>query len=219
MDISFVVCGIHSQLAYSARLGAPPGCGSRLEFTTRRFQALPRMTPPHGASAANPIGEPRDAGSTVPPMSDGHREFWRAQLASHLSGLFAATDPAALAEIEADAEWVSLAGGETLFRRGDPGDAAYIVISGRMRVVDDSARDRTLSEIGAGESLVRWRFSPVSGARPRPTPCAIRCWRGSPPRLSIAWWSGTRACCDGSPASWSSGWDGRARPQWARRPG
>ena len=56
-------------------------------------------------------------------------------------------------EIEADAEWVSLSGGETLFRRGDPGDAAYIVISGRLRVVDDAAGERALSEIGAGETL------------------------------------------------------------------
>ena len=86
-------------------------------------------------------------------MSDSQREFWRAQLASHLSGLFDPTDPAALAEIEADAEWVSLSGGETLFRRGDPGDAAYIVISGRLRVVDDAAGERALSEVGAGETL------------------------------------------------------------------
>jgi len=130
------------------------------------------MTPPHGASATDRIGEPRDAGSTAHAMSDSHREFWRAQLASHLSGLFAATDPAALAEIEADAEWVSLAGGETLFRRGDPGDAAYIVISGRMRVVDDSARDRTLSEIGAGETLGEMAL--LSGERRSATAYAVR---------------------------------------------
>src|SRR5215470_2579701 len=130
------------------------------------------MTPPHAASAADPIGEPRDAGSTAHAMSDSHREFWRAQLVSHLSGLFAATDPAALAEIEADAEWVSLAGGATLFRRGDPGDAAYIVISGRMRVVDDSARDRTLSEIGAGETLGEMAL--LSGESRSATAYAVR---------------------------------------------
>jgi len=130
------------------------------------------MTPPHAASAADPIGEPRDAGSTAHAMSDSHREFWRAQLVSHLSGLFAATDPAALAEIEADAEWVSLAGGATLFRRGEPGDAAYIVISGRMRVVDDSARDRTLSEIGAGETLGEMAL--LSGESRSATAYAVR---------------------------------------------
>src|SRR4249920_908550 len=107
-----------------------------------------------------------------PEMSDSHREFWRAQLASHLSGLFDPTDPAALAEIEADAEWVSLSGGETLFRRGDPGDAAYIVISGRLRVVDEAAGDRTLSEIGAGETLGEMAL--LSGERRSATVYAVR---------------------------------------------
>ena len=81
------------------------------------------------------------------------REFWHAQLASHLAALFDSADPAALAELQADAEWVSLRGGETLFRRGDPGNAAYIVISGRLRVIDDTAGERALNEIGAGETL------------------------------------------------------------------
>ena len=51
-------------------------------------------------------------------------EFWHAQLASHLSDLFDSADPAALAELEAEAGWVSLRSGEILFRRGDAGDAA-----------------------------------------------------------------------------------------------
>jgi predicted acylesterase/phospholipase RssA len=79
-----------------------------------------------------------------------HRTLWHAQLAEHLAGLFAAADPGVLAEIEANAEWISLAGGEILFRRGDPGDAAYIVISGRLRIVDGA---QTLNEVGAGETL------------------------------------------------------------------
>ena len=84
---------------------------------------------------------------------DVHRDFWNARLATHLSGLFAAADPAALAELEADLEWVSLRGGETLFRLGDPGDAAYIVVSGRLRAVDDSAGGRPLNDIGVGETV------------------------------------------------------------------
>jgi predicted acylesterase/phospholipase RssA len=72
------------------------------------------------------------------------------QLATHLAGLFDAADPGVLAEIEADAEWVSLEGGEVLFERGDEGDAAYIVISGRLRIVDGP---RALNEVGAGETL------------------------------------------------------------------
>jgi predicted acylesterase/phospholipase RssA/CRP-like cAMP-binding protein len=91
----------------------------------------------------------------VPP-SDAEtawREFWNAQLASHLAALFGSADPAALAELQADAEWVALRGGDTLFRRGDPGTAAYTVLSGRLRVIDDTAGERALNEIGAGEIL------------------------------------------------------------------
>jgi predicted acylesterase/phospholipase RssA/CRP-like cAMP-binding protein len=83
-------------------------------------------------------------------MNDLERDPWREQLASHLAALFDTADPAALTQIEADVEWVSLSGGETLFRRGEPGDAAYILISGRLRVVDDA---RTLNEVGAGETV------------------------------------------------------------------
>jgi len=94
--------------------------------------------------------------SNVEPVSEdaaeaAWREFWNAQLAAHLSGLFDSADPAALAELQADAEWVSLRGGEILFRRGDPGNAAYTVLCGRVRAIDDTAEERTLSDIGAGE--------------------------------------------------------------------
>jgi predicted acylesterase/phospholipase RssA/CRP-like cAMP-binding protein len=81
------------------------------------------------------------------------QEFWRSQLAAHLAGLLGAADAAALAELEAEASWVTLPSGELLFRRGDPGDAAYIVLSGRLRAVDDSAGERVLNEVGAGETL------------------------------------------------------------------
>lgn len=76
------------------------------------------------------------------------REFWDAQLASHLGALFRSADPAALAELQADAEWVALRAGETLFQRGDPGNAAYSVLSGRLRVLREGAS--ALNEIGAG---------------------------------------------------------------------
>ncbi|HXZ93893.1 MAG TPA: cyclic nucleotide-binding and patatin-like phospholipase domain-containing protein [Burkholderiales bacterium] len=81
------------------------------------------------------------------------QEFWRAQLAAHLAGLLGEADAVALAELEAEAGWVALRSGELLFRRGDPGDAAYIVLSGRLRAVDDSAGERLLNEVGAGETL------------------------------------------------------------------
>jgi predicted acylesterase/phospholipase RssA/CRP-like cAMP-binding protein len=57
--------------------------------------------------------------------------------------------------LAAEAVPVSLRAGEVLFRRGDPGDAAYLVVSGRLRVLDDGTDDdgtpRVVAEIGAGQ--------------------------------------------------------------------
>ncbi len=109
------------------------------------------------------------------PASDAEnawREFWNAQLTSHLAALFGSADPTALAELQADAEWVSLRGGEVLFRRGDPGNAAYTVLSGRLRVIDDTAGERALNEIGAGEILGEMAL--LSAERRSATVLAVR---------------------------------------------
>jgi predicted acylesterase/phospholipase RssA/CRP-like cAMP-binding protein len=100
------------------------------------------------------------------------REFWNAQLTSHLAALFGSADPAALAELQADAEWVALRGGDILFRRGDPGNAAYTVLSGRLRVIDDTAGERALNEIGAGEILGEMAL--LSAERRSATVLAVR---------------------------------------------
>jgi predicted acylesterase/phospholipase RssA/CRP-like cAMP-binding protein len=60
---------------------------------------------------------------------------------------------AVLADLEAAAQWVSLRGGQTLFRRGDAGDAAYILINGRLRVVQDEAVEQPLADIALGETV------------------------------------------------------------------
>jgi predicted acylesterase/phospholipase RssA/CRP-like cAMP-binding protein len=86
-------------------------------------------------------------------MREHSSDLRREQLAAHLNRLLDTADPAALAMIEAEAEWIAVAGGQTLFRRGDPGDAAYIVISGRLRVMDDADGGRMLNEVGAGETI------------------------------------------------------------------
>ncbi len=109
---------------------------------------------------------PASGGATAWP------EFWQAQLASHLAALFDSADPATLAELQADAEWVALRGGDILFRRGDPGNAAYTVLSGRLRVIDDTAGERALNEIGAGEILGEMAL--LSSARRSATVLAVR---------------------------------------------
>src|SRR5712692_8321300 len=61
--------------------------------------------------------------------------------------------PEALAALEAVAEPVELAGGEILFRQGDPGDAVYVVVRGRLRVLaEDGSRAGFVAEIGPGET-------------------------------------------------------------------
>ncbi len=58
-------------------------------------------------------------------------------------------------DVEARLEWLSLASGETLFREGDPGDALYVVISGRLVAVSVGENDceQLVGEIGRGEMI------------------------------------------------------------------
>jgi CRP-like cAMP-binding protein len=80
------------------------------------------------------------------------RRLRRSELAAHLRPIFGGSDVEALAELETQVEWQALESGATLFRRGDPADAAYIVTSGRLRALDEAApQERALNEIGSGE--------------------------------------------------------------------
>jgi predicted acylesterase/phospholipase RssA/CRP-like cAMP-binding protein len=75
------------------------------------------------------------------------------QLATQLAKLFDELDADSLAEIQRAAEWVSLPAGEELFRQGDPGDAAYVVVAGRLRVVTRDPDERVINEVGRGEMV------------------------------------------------------------------
>jgi CRP-like cAMP-binding protein/predicted acylesterase/phospholipase RssA len=85
------------------------------------------------------------------------RRLRRSQLgiALHRSRLFGALDRPVLHDVETDLELVTLRGGEMLFRQGDPGDALYLVINGRLRVVarQDTGEERVLAELGRGETV------------------------------------------------------------------
>jgi CRP-like cAMP-binding protein len=51
-------------------------------------------------------------------------------------------------------EWVSLPSGSVLYREGEPGDALYILVSGRLRtVVSQDEGERVVAEIGRGEMV------------------------------------------------------------------
>jgi NTE family protein len=52
-------------------------------------------------------------------------------------------------------QWIERAGGEVLFREGDPSDSLYLVISGRLQasVTAAEGQPRIVGEIGRGESV------------------------------------------------------------------
>jgi predicted acylesterase/phospholipase RssA/CRP-like cAMP-binding protein len=115
-------------------------------LTAGRLARLP-------ASGVEELLETEPAGVALLARRVGDAER-RIQLAIQLSRLFPGLDLAALEEFGAEVEWVSLRAGDWLFREGDAGDSAYVVISGRLRAVRErSGEERLLNEIGQGETV------------------------------------------------------------------
>lgn len=81
------------------------------------------------------------------------RRLHHAQLVGHLTSLFPDMDPTGLAEVGLAVDWVTLEAGDVLFGEGDVGDAAYLVVSGRLRVViaGPDGVDDVVADIGRGE--------------------------------------------------------------------
>jgi predicted acylesterase/phospholipase RssA/CRP-like cAMP-binding protein len=77
----------------------------------------------------------------------------RVQLARVLRELLGAIDTDALLELQEKLEWQQLSHGEVLFYQGDPGDAAYIVVNGRLRISVSlpDGRKRVVDESGPGD--------------------------------------------------------------------
>ena len=64
-----------------------------------------------------------------------------AELARQLQDLFPDVDETTRKALLAGADWVRVAAGEPLVRRGEPADAAYVVVYGRLRVIEDATED------------------------------------------------------------------------------
>ena len=71
--------------------------------------------------------------------------------------ILAGMEPPLLAEVLEQVEWCHVHGGGILFRQGDDGDALYMVVSGRLRVIleplDGKGKMRTLREVTRGETV------------------------------------------------------------------
>lgn len=80
-------------------------------------------------------------------------EQQRDALAPYLLSNFPGIHPDTLQDILDSVQWVRLGAGEVLMAQGDPGDAAYLTVSGRLRVYvkTDAGGTRTVRELGRGE--------------------------------------------------------------------
>ena len=76
-------------------------------------------------------------------------------LTQHLQRMLGGVDADALQLLRRHLAWVELAAGETLMRQGDPGDAMYLSISGRLRasVLGDDGAEHMVREMGRGEVI------------------------------------------------------------------
>lgn len=75
----------------------------------------------------------------------------RAQLLRVWEDLFGLTDPAQFRELEEVVEWQHVAAGDVLLRQGEPSDAMYVVVTGRLQTVvrTPDGRRLVLRETGA----------------------------------------------------------------------
>jgi NTE family protein len=87
--------------------------------------------------------------STSIPLRPQHQEEL---LLKHLRSFLGILDEAAIQKVRQRLRWVEVSAGETLMRQGEPGDALYMLVSGRLRVyIDEQTQRRIVREIARGE--------------------------------------------------------------------
>jgi predicted acylesterase/phospholipase RssA/CRP-like cAMP-binding protein len=85
---------------------------------------------------------------------DDHLGSLRSHLVDQLARLFGDEVAAIAPELARRTEFVDVAAGEVLFRQGDPADAAYLLVTGRVRVlVDTEDGVEPIAEVGAGQLI------------------------------------------------------------------
>lgn len=93
----------------------------------------------HANGSASPATSPR------PPHQDD-------LLLHHLRTFLGIIDAAAIDAVRGRVQWLQLAGGQTLMRQGDAGDALYLLVSGRLRVyIEEDGQQRVVREVSRGQ--------------------------------------------------------------------
>ncbi len=83
------------------------------------------------------------------PLRPQHQEEL---LLKHLRSFLGILDEAAIQMVRSRLRWVEVAGGDTLMRQGDRGEALYLLVSGRLRVyIEEGGQRRIVREIARGE--------------------------------------------------------------------
>jgi NTE family protein len=82
-----------------------------------------------------------------------HPNYLQDLLAAHLKAFLGQVDPVVRDLLQRQLVWQELPGGQALMTQGEPGDAMYVLVSGRLRVIisDDKGHDRTVREITRGQ--------------------------------------------------------------------
>ncbi|MDE2371984.1 MAG: cyclic nucleotide-binding domain-containing protein [Burkholderiales bacterium] len=73
-------------------------------------------------------------------------------LLQHLRAFLGTLEAPLIDAVRDRVHWLRLAGGQTLMRQGDPGEALYLLVSGRLRVyIEEDGARRVVREISRGE--------------------------------------------------------------------
>lgn len=87
--------------------------------------------------------------------ADERRRSRREQLREHLTLLFSGLDDEVAGRIVDAVEWVTVPAGQAVFEQDDDPDGAYVVLSGRLRILrtDGDGAITTIGQVGRGELL------------------------------------------------------------------
>ena len=76
---------------------------------------------------------PHDRAIPHRPSMPGHPNYLQDLLTAHLRAFLGQVDPVVLDLLQRQLVWKELPGGQALMTQGEPGDAMYVLVSGRLR--------------------------------------------------------------------------------------